>query len=567
MTVDPEGRVSRTEYDDVFNTFPVKLHNAKHQLTTRRYDPASGNLLRETDPNGHATRFLFDVFHRKTKEIRPYDTESLPTTLIRYFIDGAVPKYVLTSKREASGSSETLDAYQHIDGMGNLIQTKTEFESPGQWISTDVFYDNMGRVARQSNPYLSNTSGYQLPSPDAVPSTRYEYDLLSRPIRILNPDGTQIQRHFDHWTVAEWDENSHSKTYRFDARQRLLSVIENNMGSQYHTLYEYLPTGELESITDHLGNVTTISYDTLGRKTGMNDPDMGVWHYAYDLAGNLVEQTDARGITVSIRYDALNRKTLVDYPSDADIIYTYDTETMGTLSQIADASGHVGYEYDQRLRKIREERKTDDYVFPTHWSYDAMDRVVSQTYPDGETVIYAYNPQGTLESVSGILTSLSYNASGQIVRKTYTNGISTDYDYDPLNLRLTRIHADGIQDFQYAYDHVGNILSITDGIDGLTENFTYDDLDRLTSAGDAEYSAAYSYNAIGNMLNETFNSNATEYSYGDEAGPHAVTGKNDAPSGSRNIHSCKRKPVCDTLGCHTEQCLFRRPDPLHGKRG
>ncbi len=525
MTVDPEGRITRTEYDAAFHTFPVKVYNPKKHLITRSYDPASGSLLEETDPNGYTTRFVYDVFHRKTKKIRPYDTEDFPTALIQYFIDGALPKYVMTSKRENSVTSETLDRYQYIDGMGNPVQTKTEYETPGQWIASDVFYDKMGRVSAQSNPYLSNTSAYQFPSLDTKPSIRYEYDILSRPIRILNPDGTQIQRVFDHWTVTEWDENSHFKSYKFDARQRLLSVTENNMGAQYHTLYEYLPTGELERIIDHPANVTTITYDTLGRKTRMDDPDMGVWHYAYDLAGNLVEQTDARGITVSIRYDALNRKTLVDYPSDADIIYTYDTVTIGTLSQIADASGHVSYEYDQRLRKIREERKIDDYVFPTHWSYDAMDRVVSQTYPDGEIINYEYNPQGILESVSGILSSLSYNASGQIVRKTYTNGISTDYDYDPLNLRLTRIHADGIQNFQYAYDNVGNILSITDGIDGLTENFTYDDLDRLISAGDAEYSAAYSYNAIGNMLNETFNGNATEYSYGDEAGPHAVTGK------------------------------------------
>lgn len=75
----------------------------------------------------------------------------------------------------------------------------------------------------------------------------------------------------------------------------------------------------MTNITDHSGNVTTIAYDSLGRKIQMNDPDMSTWMCAYDRVGNLVSQTDAKGITTNITYDPLNRKTFIDYPSTADI--------------------------------------------------------------------------------------------------------------------------------------------------------------------------------------------------------------------------------------------------------
>lgn len=57
------------------------------------------------------------------------------------------------------------------------------------------------------------------------------------------------------------------------------------------TSYTYDSEGNLIKISDAKGNDTYLSYDTLGRKKSMNDPDMNVWNYEYDLNGNLVKQT------------------------------------------------------------------------------------------------------------------------------------------------------------------------------------------------------------------------------------------------------------------------------------
>ncbi|MBK7181388.1 MAG: hypothetical protein IPH82_30130 [Chloroflexi bacterium] len=46
-----------------------------------------------------------------------------------------------------------------------------------------------------------------------------------------------------------------------------------------------------------------MTYDGLGRKRFMHDPDMGDWYYTYDAAGNLISQIDANLQTLAFTYD------------------------------------------------------------------------------------------------------------------------------------------------------------------------------------------------------------------------------------------------------------------------
>jgi len=65
-----------------------------------------------------------------------------------------------------------------------------------------------------------------------------------------------------------------------------------------------------------------------------------------------------------------------------------------------------------------------------------------------------------------IVSNVSYNAAGAITQINYGNGNVTSYIYNDLNLRLNRIKtinnsSQTIQDLNYTYDALGNILSIT----------------------------------------------------------------------------------------------------------
>ena len=104
-----------------------------------------------------------------------------------------------------------------------------------------------------------------------------------------------------------------------------MEVEELNSGASYFTGYEYDVLNNLTQTTDHHLNVTTITYDSLSRKTGMVDPDMGNWSYDYDANDNLITQRDAKGQVISFTYDALNRVTLKDLPGgEEDVTYLYD---------------------------------------------------------------------------------------------------------------------------------------------------------------------------------------------------------------------------------------------------
>lgn len=105
-------------------------------------------------------------------------------------------------------------------------------------------------------------------------------------------------------------------------------------------------------------NTTVITYDALGRKTVMVDPDMGKWTYQYDTAGNLITQTDALSQSLLFAYDNLNRLTGKWYSTTLALTkvatYTYDTGSVpnqrGYRTRLEDASGWATWAYDLRGR-------------------------------------------------------------------------------------------------------------------------------------------------------------------------------------------------------------------------
>jgi YD repeat-containing protein len=108
--------------------------------------------------------------------------------------------------------------------------------------------------------------------------------------------------------------------------------------------------------------------------------------------------------------------------------------------------------------------------FTTSTSYNALDRVVTTTYPDGEVVTTAYNTATQPVSLSGSSTYVSetaYSAVGQMTRRTLGNGLVTTYAYDPFASRLATLQTGNLLSLAYAYDRVGNVVQIDDHQDIL----------------------------------------------------------------------------------------------------
>lgn len=150
--------------------------------------------------------------------------------------------------------------------------------------------------------------------------------------------------------------------------------------------------------------------------------------------------------------------------------------------------------------------------------------MVSRTNPGGEIISYSFNPQGEVNQVNGVVKNIDYNAQGKITKKEYENSVNTEYTYSADDFRLNRILTANFQDMNYTYDNVGNIKTIKNNILNTTQNFGYDNLSRLITAQESgKYDFAYNYNAIGNLMKFTNSGKAIDYSYGQNAGVHALT--------------------------------------------
>jgi YD repeat-containing protein len=282
------------------------------------------------------------------------------------------------------------------------------------------------------------------------------------------------------------------------------------------TSYQYDVADRLTMTTAPDNAQIQISYDALGRKTQMSDPDMGTWSYAYDQVSNLTRQTDARGQTVCFYYDGLNRlrdkhtrndTSCPTWASNPPLAaqYSYDAGSngIGRRTGMTDGSGSASWVYDNRGRVTSETKVvsgTGGGTFVTNWTaYDAMDRVRTMQYPDGEVVTLSYTSQGLLKGVSGTSVYVGdtlYNALGQVTDRylgSATGQVRQKYTYTQAeNFRLTALQSGtsagsytNLQNITYSYDDQGNVLSITDAAafgGSQTQTFTYDALNRLLTA-------------------------------------------------------------------------------------
>jgi RHS repeat-associated protein len=259
----------------------------------------------------------------------------------------------------------------------------------------------------------------------------------------------------------------------------------------------------------------------------------------------MVSQTDALGQTTVFVYDELQRQVSKRREDGTPLAqYTYDQFDpslgqygRGRRTGMTDLSGSTHWTYDRRGRVTAETKTINGFGdLVTRFTYDALDRVVRITYPDGEVVVNGYDGQGLLESVSrddGTYTyveNVDYNALGQMTLIEYgpaNLNLSTDYAYNDENARLESLVTTGpyevLQNLSYTYDAVGNVLSITDGMNGgQTQHFSYDPLDRLEHAwtsggGQGGFDRTYAYDAIGNIIDK----DGLTYYY-DSNHPHAV---------------------------------------------
>ena len=143
-------------------------------------------------------------------------------------------------------------------------------------------------------------------------------------------------------------------TYTYSALGQLLTVKGPRTDVDNTTTYTYDEHGNLSTITNALGHVTTLSnYDVHGRAGRVTDPNGLATDFSYTLRGRLASTTVGNA-TTNYTYDNAGQLTGVSMPGGVTLTYTYDGAHR--LTAVADNAGNsIQYTLDVMGNRISEQ--------------------------------------------------------------------------------------------------------------------------------------------------------------------------------------------------------------------
>jgi RHS repeat-associated protein len=530
VNVTPAGdsNESSTQYDETLQTYPIQMTNALSQSSSTEYLFSMGLPYRVTDPNGWTSTTSYDGLGR-TLSVNAPGLEQPGVYYTYPQVNGngrLLPPYAVEMQILDTPANQYRSVWGMYDGLGRMIQTQVfdddQGEGDGEVLVSDTSFNAQGLVNEQSLPYYVDAVGGFYIVPAGTQSTESTFDVLGRVLTVTQPGGIISTTSYDGLVTTFKDPNNHIIKRTTDGLGRLVNVKEYENPSTVYasTNYTYDASDRLVHLLDAKGNESTVQYDWLGRKTGMHDPDMGVWTYEYNALSGLAYQTDARGEVLNFTYDKLGRlQTKTGTGLNVTNVYGTTPGNIGMRVLMTDNVGTTSWSYSDHGRIVTENREIhgQPHVMTTH--ADWLGRPLSVTYPDNETLTYEYDalgrPQKLNTAPNDSLVEIAYNLLGQVSSQTLGNGAVINNSYDPNNNRLISRTAKSngsstanLMNFAYAYDQAGNIKQIKDDLLNETHTYNYDFLNRLISAegvttnsnpSDYKYRQQFTYDQVGNI--------------------------------------------------------------------
>jgi RHS repeat-associated protein len=556
--IDGKGRETQIAFSSTYNyAYPTSKTSPDPDgggpltalTTSTQYDLATGLATSTIDANGVRTIFDYsDPFRRLKRVTRAADDSSLKNQA-SYDYDDDARSATLTSDLNAF-SDNLLKTVTLYDGFGRPTENRA-YETSNTYIVTKQEYDILGRVKRTYNPYrTTNDETYGWTEPT--------YDALGRMKRLESFDHNGTSTGFATTEYAGnrvlvTDPSLRKRISETNALGQLTDVWEITSGTGtvsvsfgnqsftgYLTHYEYDGLNNLIKVTQGQQQ-RTFSYDSLARLISATSPEVGpagngAIGYRYDENGNLSQKIDPRllpnsnHLVVSYDYDALNRLKTRTYNDGvtANVTYTYDnagTNSKGRLTSVSTSQSSYTYgSYDALGRPGSATQTTNGVDYIMGFSFDLAGHITSQTYPSGRKVVTEMDDGGRIAGVkngdngpyyvgaspSDSVNRIKYSAQGVTTALRLGNGL---WEHASFNSRLevtqfglgTSTSNSAISQLDYFYHANGNLQTqaITSPSLSLTQNYEYDDLNRLKSAQEDSASSqtwkqTFSYDRYGN---------------------------------------------------------------------
>ncbi len=456
------------------------------EFTVNRSINVIGTVAWQDDGRGNKTYYSYDGNLRLTEINPPLGNNKTYT----YAADGS-------SVKEARRG---FYIYHYYDGLGRPSGSKNSIGA-----LTDIRYMSCG-----PKDYFTSNTG----------DTIY-YDYFGRKTSTVHQDNNYSSFSYSGSDAVATDETRNSKTYL------------------YYDAFGNPDAKLLVSVKDAQSNISNYSYDILGSLTGVlqgstarpftyngkdflisdSTPEKGTTNYGRDNVGNMISKTDALG-TIYYSYDGLNRLTKITHGSNF-INFTYDGASNRTSMDNYSAS--IDYTYDSDNRLIKKVENIAGKTYTTQYTYDGNDNITDVYYPSGTQVHYAYNSNNQVTAVTGFggsIINITYCTTGSCIGLpmsfTTSNGLTINLTYNNRNLTTQIKVGTSSLDIGYSYDGRGNVISITNNLDGTrSQSYEYDSLNRLITfnAGGLWGTGELTYDSLGNRKSKKIGNNPTSYYY------------------------------------------------------
>jgi len=410
-----------------------------------------------------------------------YDDANLENTCT-YLATGRSIKYTyndlfyITKKTYKDG---TYDEYNY-DQWGNRNSVKDRNEN-----ITLYTYNQKGNILSETSPAPFNYT------------TGYTYDNNDNLQLITRQDGgtTEFQYNTNENLIKKIDKIdstlSSIKTYSYDGYGRLNTITDaenNTITLEYGASL----TNNPQKMIDGEGNETTFGYDDLNRRTTITTI-YGTTTYSYNNKDKVEKITDPLGNITRMKYDSRGNLIKIIKPeqyseaTDDGSGYTYQYDAMDRLIKEINPLGYVkAVKYDSDGNKIKE-------INPNYYNSSTNDGIgMSYDYDADGRIIKVTNP-------SGQQARNKYDATGNIIKAIDANNYDESTDDGP--------------GMEYTYDVLNRLVQIKDSFGNIVKKLVYDSQGRITKEIDAKgylsgsddaarYGTLYKYNYLGWLMEE-----------------------------------------------------------------
>ncbi|MEM7350916.1 MAG: RHS repeat-associated core domain-containing protein [Acidobacteriota bacterium] len=451
----------------------------------------------------------------------------------------------------------------YVDGLGrDYLSVAEEAPAVGLAASCSNFFTREKRF-RQSIPrYVASVDELDCTSSDGADDLLWAsqtFDVYGRVVRHVvpaGPDGSETSvtsKVFDkslRVTITRADEDPYrlAKVLEYDyyASRRKLRRITLPADESATTVFDYDAIGRLTSTTDPvtpdnpLGVTNTITYDSLSRRTSIDNPDQNTCSeveeplcepgrkalvLGYDPAtGLLASTTDAKGQVTRFHYDALSRMIRKELPpgeGSGVIRYHYDDPDVANglgrrtgleaRNPAGDLLYRYGYAYDRQRNRSETLLELDGRSWVTRRTFDPLRRLQQLTYPSGFEIERSYR-MGHLAEIASPETAYArfsdYAPVGGPRQVDYGNGTLALHSYsptgEPIHTRLDDSLGQPLLDTTLSWNHLQQVTSLADQLqpDGIDTSQQFDySLTRLTlaEAPGLYGTRLFDYDASGNL--------------------------------------------------------------------